>query len=224
MRIALSVVLVLSVACNKKTQEPAPGSASVASGSAPAPAIDAAAAMAVDAAVAVDAAAAAGPLMIGKDGLSAIPRYKRTNKSDDDVTKDLAAKLAPFTVSFDVMEYADEREEGYFSVKQGETEVAQIFRIDDDGIDVRVLGAMIPTADGIRTGDKVSALAAKYSDLACEANKNDELGFLQCTSPKADGLVFVLNAEKYKGKQSGKLDVAKLADMPIFIIAAGVKK
>ncbi len=221
------VALVLLIGCDKKSTPQAPpvGSGSGSGSAAVAPAMDA---PLVDAATpdapAPDAAAAA--IMITADGLSSMPSYKRTGKTEDEVVADIQAKLAALPglkVSFEVMEYADEREEGYFSVQQGEDEVVQLFRTDhDDGVDVRVTGAMFPTPDGVRTGDKVAALLARYPDLACEAHKASELGLLQCQSAKAAGLLFILNAEKYKGKRRGKLDVAKLRDLTIYMIAAGV--
>ncbi|HWO17271.1 MAG TPA: hypothetical protein VNO30_00785 [Kofleriaceae bacterium] len=232
-----AVILALLGACDKKSTPQAPpagsgGSAGSGSGSG-----SASSALVADAAVvaaampdapapdAAVAAAAAAAITITADGLSSMRSYKRTGKTEDEVIADIQTKLAAvpgLKVGFDVMEYADEREEGYFSVKQGEAEVAQLFRTENDGVDVRVTGAMFPTTDGVRTGDKVGALAAKYPDLVCDAHEDSELGLLQCRSKQAAGLVFVLDAETYKGKKRGKLDVAKLRDRPIYMIAAGV--
>jgi hypothetical protein len=210
------VVLVAAlIACKKDPQKAEPGSASVVVVAVDAAPVTAEASLPDDA---VPDAATVG-LTISKDGLSFLPNYKRTGKTETEVVTDLQSKLAAYTVSFEVMEYADEHEEGYFSVKQGDTEIIQMFRTENDGIDVRVMGSMIPTADGIKTGDKLSVLAAKYPALACTIHKDSEIGLLQCT---AGGLVYVLDARKYKGKQSGKLDVAKVADLPIFMIAAGL--
>jgi hypothetical protein len=234
------VALALLIGCDKKSapQATSAGSASTAGSATVAPAMDAAvddAAMG-DAAVSdaampdaamPDASASAGAatIMLTADGLSSMPAYKRTGKTENEVVDDIQARLAVLPglkVSFAVMEYADEHEEGYFSVKQGEEEVAQLFRTEGDGVDVRVLGAMFPTPDGVRTGDKAATLVSKYPDLACEAHDGSELGFLQCRSRKAAGLVFILDATKYHGKQHGKLDLAKLRDRPIYMIAAGV--
>lgn len=226
MRTAVAI-LALLIGCDKKNPPQAPpvGSGSEPGSAAVAPAMDA---TIVDAAMpdapAPDAAAAA--ITITADGLSSMPSYKRTGKTEDEVVADIQTKLAALPqlkVSFEVMEYADEREEGYFSVHQGQEEVAQLFRTQGDAVDVRVIGAMFPTADGVRTGDKVAALVARYPDLACEAHAGSELGLLQCQSRKAAGLVFVLDAEKYKGKPRGALDIAKLRDRPIYMIAAGVE-
>jgi hypothetical protein len=220
------MVLVWLVGCDKKSTPQAPPVAS-GSGSGSAAVVRVPDAAVIDAAIpdAPAPAAAAGAITISAAGLSSMPSYKRTGKTDAEVIDDIQARLAALPrlkVSFEVMEYAGEREEGYFSVKQGDDEVAQLFRTEGDGVDVRVIGAMFPTADGVRTGDTVAALAARYPDLACEAHKDSELGLLQCRSAKAAGLVFVLDAEKYQGKQRGKLELVKLRDRPIYMIAAGV--
>lgn len=242
-----ALVLALLIGCDKKGPPQAPmASGALAAGSAVvAQAMETAASdaampdAAVPTAAVLDAAAAmpgapgatAAPgvvsatIMITANGLSSMPSYKRTGKTETEVVADIQARLAALPglkVSFAVMEYADEHEEGYFSVKQGEEEVAQLFRTEGDGVDVRVFGAMFPTPDGVRTGDKAAALVARYPDLACEAHDGSELGLLQCRSRKAAGLVFILDATKYKGKRRGKLDVTKLGDRPIFMIAAGV--
>lgn len=216
----LALLLVVILGC-KKTQEPV----AAGSGSAVvvASAIDAAApdAPPPDAA-APDAPPAPTGIIIGKDGLSVMPSYNRKGKSDDETVADIQTKLPDLKVSFEVMEYADEHEEGYYSAKKGDEEVAQFFRTETDGVDVRVTGPMFATAEGIRPGDKLSVLIAKHADVTCEAIAKSELGFLQCKSAGLPGLVFVLDAEKYKGKQNGKLAIDKLADRPIYMIAAGV--
>jgi hypothetical protein len=160
-------------------------------------------------------------ITISKDGLSVMPNYNRKGKSDEETVADIQTKLPDFTVSFEVMEYADEHEEGYYSAKKGEVEVAQFFRLENDGVDVRVTGPMFATTEGVHPGDKLSAVIAKHPDVTCEANDRSELGMLQCTTAGVPGLVFVLNARTYKGKTSGKLAVDTLADLPIYIIAAG---
>jgi len=164
-------------------------------------------------------------ITLTKAGFSVMPAYKRTGKSDQEVVAEIQTKLAvlpSLKVSFEVMEYADEREEGYYGVKQGETEVAQLFRTDPgDGVDVRVLDVMFPTADGIRVHDKASVLFAKHPEITCQAHPDSELGLLQCRGAAGE-LVYVLDATGYKGKRAGKLPMAKLADRPIFLIAAGV--
>jgi len=219
MRFALVLLAILGC---KKAQEPVPAGSGSGSGSAVAvaPAVDAATPDAPPPDAAVDAPTAPTGIIIGKDGLSVMPSYNRKGKSDEETVADIQTKLPDLKVSFEVMEYADEHEEGYYSAKKGEEEVAQFFRTETDGVDVRVTGPMFATAEGIRPGDKLSVLIAKHADVACEATKS-ELGFLQCKSTGLPGLVFVLNAEKYKGKQSGKLALDKLADRPIYIIAAG---
>jgi hypothetical protein len=215
-------VLVLLLACKQSApkEQPAPpagsgsGSAVVANAPIDAPAPDA---------PAPDAPAVA--ITLTKAGFSVMPAYKRTGKSDEEVVADIRTKLAvlpSLKVSFEVMEYADEREEGYFSVKHGETEVAQLFRTDPgDGIDVRVVDLMVPTEEGIRVHDKASVLFAKHPEITCEAVTDSELGLLQCRGAPGD-LVYVLDADGYKGKRAGKLPTARLADRPIFMIAAGV--
>ena len=214
-------VLACATACKKEKK----GDRSMGSAS-PAAAIAADAAIIVDAAAAssVDApeldAAASGAVTITKDGLSSLPDLKEEPGGEDELVTQMQSKLPGFTVAFDVMDTAN-GEEGYYSVKQGETDVARIVRRDDGRLGVVVMGSAIPTPEGVRTGDKVSAVAAKYPDLACAAVSGSELGLLQC---RAAGLVFVVDAEKYKGKKQGKLDVKQLADMTVFEIAAGMEK
>ena len=118
------------------------------------------------------------------------------------------------------MDYENpEREEGYFSVKRGETEVAQMFRRDDDGLDVRVIDPVFPTADGIHAGDKAAVLFEKHPEVTCKGEPDSQLGMLQCRGAAGD-LLFVLDAENYKGKPKGKLSLQKLADRPIYMIVA----
>jgi hypothetical protein len=212
-----ALVLVALVGCKKAaTQEPVTtGSGSGSAVVVAPPPIDAAT---------LDAPAPDAPpagITIGKDGLSVMPSYNRKGKSDEETVADIQTKLPDLKVSFEVMEYADEREEGYYSAKKGDEEVVQFFRTETDGVDVRVTGPMFATAEGIKPGDKLSALIANRADVTCEAHDKSELGLLQCKSAGLPGLVFVLNAETYKGKQSGKLAVDKLVDRPIYMIAAG---
>jgi hypothetical protein len=209
-----ALILLAILGCKKgATQEPV--TAGSGSAVAVAPAIDAAA----PDAPAPDAAPTG--ITIGKAGLSVMPSYNRKGKSDEETVADIQTKLPDLKVSFEVMEYADEREEGYYSAKKGDDEVAQFFRTETDGVDVRVTGPMFATADGIRPGDRLSALVAKHPDVTCEATGTSELGLLQCKTAGLPGLVFVLDAETYTGKQSGKLALDKLVDHPIYIIAAG---
>ena len=214
----LVAVLAFATGCKKEREgDRAMGSAT------PAAAVPAEAGISIDAAPpsSIDApaldAAAPGEITITKDGLSTLPNLKEEPGGEDELVKAMQSKLPGFTVSFDVMDTAS-GEEGYFSVKQGETDVARIVRRDEGRLAVVVMGSEIPTSEGARTGDKVSAVAAKYPDLTCAAVAGSELGLLQC---RAAGLVFVVDAEKYKGKKQGKLDVKKLADLTVFEIAAG---
>lgn len=217
----LALALVVVVGC-KKSEAPAPAATGSGAGSAiVAPAIDAAPPIDAAAPDAPPPDAAPAGIIITKDGLSVMPSYNRKGKSDEETVADIQTKLPGFKVDFEVMEYADEHEEGYYSVKKGEEEVAQFFRLENDAVDVRVMGPMFATAEGVRPGDKLSVLVAKHSDVACEAVDNSELGLLRCSSAGVPGLVFVLDAATYKGKRSGKIDAAKLAERPIFIIAAG---
>ncbi len=209
----ISLLLLAIIGCKKSAEPVATGSGS-ASAVVVAPAIDAAA---------PDAAPPAAPtgITVGQDGLSVMPSYNRKGKSDEDTVADIQTKLPDLKVSFEVMEYANEREEGYYSAKKGADEVAQFFRTEADGVDVRVTGAMFATTEGVKPGDKLSVLIAKHTDLACDAVADSELGLLQCKSAGLPGLVFVLDAENYKGKQSGKLAIEKLVDRRIYMIAAG---
>jgi hypothetical protein len=212
----LALVLVAIVGCKKApTQEP------VTTGSGSGSAVVVVAPPPIDAAAPDAPPDAPTGITIGKDGLSVMPSYNRKGKSDDETVADIQTKLPGFNVSFEVMEYADEHEEGYYSAKKGDEEVAQFFRTETDGVDVRVTGPMFATALGVKPGDKLSATFAKDVTVACEAHDNSELGLLQCTSSREPGLIFVLDAQTYKGKRSGKLALDKLADRPIYMIAAG---
>ncbi len=157
---------------------------------------------------AASAASASSAILITKDGFSTFPHYKRTHMTDLEVTRDLAAKLAPLDVQFAVMDYADDREEGYFSVKHGDREVAQIFRTEyQDGIQVRILGPQFATADGLHTGDTAATLFAKRPKVTCAADVGAELE-LQCHD---SDLMFVLDATGFTAKKSRELTAAEVA-------------
>jgi hypothetical protein len=178
------VVVVVGVGCDKGKRD-APSSGSAGSGSAAVAPADASAA--TDAAP--DDAASAAPVDAGLD--AAVPTGVFISRGgvgkigklewwkDDETTvaakiEKALAELSGVKVSFDVMDVPGEveREEGYFSVKRGGKEIAQVFRqynaIEQQGpAAVVVWSPDIPTYDGTRVGDKVSTVIAKHEDFVC---------------------------------------------------------
>lgn len=185
------VVCASALACKGK-QAPPPAAATA---QPPAPAPD---------------AAASGGVVIGPLGVGGIVDYQWGNKDEDLVAAELESALAAtagLKVSFAVMD-TELGEEGYFSVQHGDTEVAQVMRtmrFDPDPsegpqpapVTVRVIHRMIPTHDGLRVGDKLSAVVAKRPDLACVASSTAALGLLTCQSAAEPEITFVVDAEGY---------------------------
>lgn len=205
--IVVAAALAALVACKKADAPAATGSA--ASGSAPAQPV------AIDAApppVAVDAPAAAPVLT--KAGLSVLADYKRGDMSDEDSVAWIQKRLPDDKVSFEVMDIG-EREEGYYSVKRGETEVAQLVRAENGTLETRVLGAFA-TDDGFTVGKTAADLFAKHPDAACAIHDDSALGSLQC---ETGGFIYVLDGTNYKGPKKGKLAAKIVAALPVFIIA-----
>ena len=123
---------------------------------------------------------------------------------------------------FDVMElpFVDETEEGYFSLKRGDEELAQVLRTPDNKpASVVVWTREIPTADGIRVGDKVDALLAKHPDLSCKVDMYGTfIGmiavYIACTSPAEPEITYFIDAGKQMFK-NGKIAPKQLANLAI---------
>jgi hypothetical protein len=126
------------------------------------------------------------------------------------------------TVGFDVMElpFVDETEEGYFSLKRGDEELAQVLRTPDDKpASVVIWTSEIPTADGIRVGDKVDTLVGKHPDLACKVDMYGTfIGmiavYIACTSPAEPEITYFIDAGKQMFK-NGKIAAKQLANLAI---------
>jgi hypothetical protein len=221
MRAILLVVVCGLLGCKGKSANQTSGSGSGSSTVAVA-VTPADASLAIDAMDVVDAAtAAAGPTLSAKGGLSSLGKMKQ---GDDEATTGKAIEkkigLPGVAVSFDVMDVAGEveREEGYWSVKRGEKEIIQALRTmsgpDEAGpLAVVVWTEEIPTADGIKVGDTVATLAAKYPDLKCESGGIAETVYADiiCRNPKEKELGYLISPDKVKLKK-GKVspDTAKI--------------
>jgi hypothetical protein len=129
------------------------------------------------------------------------------------------------TVGFDVMElpFVDETEEGYFSLKRGDEELAQVLRTQgakgEEPAAVVIWTREIPTADGIAVGDKVDALLAKHPDLGCKVDMYGTfIGmiavYIACTSPAEPEITYFINAGKQMFK-NGKIAPKQLANLAI---------
>jgi hypothetical protein len=201
------------IGCKGKNANETSGSASTAgSGSATTVAVAADAAPPIDAMV--TPVAATGPTLTAKGGLSTLS--KLPEQADEEATAKAIEKklgLPGIVVSFDVMDVPGEieREEGYWSVKRGETEIIQLLRTmpvaDQEGpLAVVVWTDEVATADGIKVGDTFATLVAKHPDVKCKAGAIADLvqADILCRDPKEKELGYLMSRDKAKVK-AGKV-------------------
>jgi hypothetical protein len=205
LRRGMFVVCVLAAACGKGKERSGGGGSGSAS---PPPAIDAMAAPMIDApgAPAIDAASPspADTFTITKDGVGPIVGFKGVASDDQASIAELQKLLAGtgLDVRFEVMDIGegeDEAEEGYYSIRQGDAEVAQVMRTEPV-MTVHVTSPRFATTDGVRVGDTLPDLTAKRNALACQVRTGEPLGLITCRSPGEPDVVFVLDAACWKGK------------------------
>lgn len=168
--------------------------------------------------------APAKSVAISRAGVGTLGKLEWWKLDNDEVFKRIAAGmgLPGATVGFDVMElpFVDETEEGYFSLKRGDEELAQVLRTPDDKpASVVIWTSEIPTADGIRVGDKVDALVAKHPDLGCKVDMYGTfIGmiavYIACTSPAEPEITYFIDAGKQIFK-NGKIAPKQLANLAI---------
>lgn len=204
------VVLGLLAACDKGKSSPPPPT--------PSPPVT----RPIDAA-APDGAIAIGPV-ISRGGVGTLGKLEWWKLENEELIARIqkAIPLNGATVGFDVMElpFHGEAEEGYFSIKRGEEELVQVLRTHDDNpAAVVVWTKEIPSADGIRVGDKMEALAAKRPDLKCTV---DMMGtfvemvavYVACTSPKEPEITYFIHPGEQMFK-NGPIETKRLANLAI---------
>jgi hypothetical protein len=163
----------------------------------------------------------AKPTQLSSQGVGPLTDLMQGTRSDEDQAKLITDAVAPLglTVEMAVMDLPGEveTEEGYFSVRRGNTEVLQIFRGDEAApkMTVHVVDPMFGTADGIEVGDTAGDLAAKRKDVACTVDAKNPLGLITCRSAADGGLTFVFDAQGYRGT---RFDLAANADRKIIEI------
>lgn len=157
------------------------------------------------------------PFLITSSGVGrfAAIRYVGDHETLDALSAAIA-DVPGLSVDFAVMDIgvSVETEEGYYSVKQGEREVLQLMRPwvpsskphPKGQLQAHVVDPLFVTTDGVRVGDKVASLHARYKDLQCIARnyRYDFFGVITCKSSGAPSLVFVIDAEDYRGKVTDK--------------------
>jgi hypothetical protein len=212
-------LLVCVASCTKR--EPAPAAPVVAV------VVDAAPAPPIDAPVVVDAAPAR--LVLTRDGIGPLQRLawaKQNEQKIADVIQDALEPLLPgIATRFDVLDVPGEveTEEGYWSVKRGETELVMVLRdhsTDEPRPVVMIVWTPdIPTEDGTKVGDSVATVLAKHPKLAC-ANHPQALivgtvgADATCEDKDAPGVLYVLDARKRKLPR-GALTPSKIKDVSI---------
>lgn len=170
-----------------------------------------------------DAAVATGPV-ISRGGVGTLGKLEWWKLENEELVARVqkAIPLKRATVSFEVMElpFHGEAEEGYFSIKRGDEELAQVLRTHDDKpAAVVVWTNEVPTADGIRVGDKMEALVARRPDLACTV---DMMGtfvemvavYVACTSPKEPEITYFIHPGEQMFK-NGPIETKRLANLAI---------
>jgi hypothetical protein len=232
MKHVLLVAALIAAGCGKKKDKPPPpdpyapsagtAAASGSAGSAPAAGSSD---MGSGSAGSGSAAAPSKSFEITEAGMGPI-EVKVADDSDDGIKSHLEKALAPYpelSVSFEVMEDENETEEGYFAVKRGETEVLQVMRPSFTGgkdLELHALDPMFQTKIGVKPGMFARELD-HIPDIACTAKKDNRLGLLTCIGKSEPKIIYVLNAQDYKGKSSAKgvpVGLAEIASRPIFEI------
>lgn len=152
-------------------------------------------------------AAAAPSTTISDAGVGPITDLVQGDRDDDAEQKLIADAVAPLglTVSFEVMDMPGEveHEEGYWSVKNGDTEVLQIFRGTDVApeLSIHVVDPMFKTRTGDHVGSDIGMVNGDHKDMTCTVDPESELGYITCTAPSAPKLTYVVDAQKFKGKK-----------------------
>lgn len=160
-----------------------------------------------DAAAAVAAAtidaAPADPWLVSQDGVGAIGRFEGVADDDEASMAALRRRLAGtgLEVQFEVMDVGGEveTEEGYYSLREGGQEVAQVMRTEPF-MRVHAVSPRFHTRDGIKVGDDLPALLAKRTAAACQVRTAEPLGLITCRSPDEPDVVFVLEASCWQGE------------------------
>jgi len=171
--------------------------------------------------------APAAKVVVSRKGVGSLGKLAWWKLDNDQVFKRITdgMGLPGATVGFDVMElpFVDETEEGYFSMKRGDDELAQVLRTQGPKgelpASVVIWTNEIPTADGIRVGDKVEALVAKHPDLGCKVDMYGTfIGmiavYIACTSPTEPEITYFIDAGKQMFK-NGKILPKQLANLAI---------
>jgi hypothetical protein len=180
----------------------------------------------------VEVDAAAPSLTLSRQGLGPLGRFEWWKQDEDATAKRIATALAALpgiTVKFDVVDVPGEveREEGYWSVRRKDDELVAVLRQSGDKGElpaaVIVWTAEIPTDDGSRVTDKLSAVLARHPDLACTFAPDGMVAEtiaapLQCHSAAAPELVYLVKPPK-KDPKAGALDAKKLGDLAVAGIA-----
>jgi hypothetical protein len=123
-------------------------------------------------------------------------------------------------VSFEVMDIGTdevEAEEGYYSIRKGEEEIAQVMRTEPF-MTVHALSPLYATRDRISPGSKLPALAAARPSVACTASATEGLGAVICRTAEEPDVVFVMTAACHGGelpRTATPVAVAKLGDCEI---------
>ena len=180
-----------------------------------------------DAAATDVANAPSAKVTISRAGVGTLGKLEWWKLDENQIAKRVEAGigLPGTTVRFDVMElpFVDETEEGYFSLRRGEEELAQVLRTQgakrEEPAAVVIWTNEIPTADGIRVGDKVDALVAKHPDLGCKVDMYGSfIGmiavYIACTSPAEPEITYFIDAGKQMFK-NGKIAPKQLANLAI---------
>ena len=157
----------------------------------------------VDAAVASVDGAPAEPWLISQAGVGPIVQFEGVANDDEASMAELRRLLAGtgLEVQFEVMDLPGEveTEEGYYSLRAGGQEVAQVMRTEPF-MRVHVVSPRFHTRDGIKVGDDLPALLAKRTAAACQVRTAEPLGLITCRSPDEPDVVFVLEASCWKGE------------------------
>ncbi|MGN6110515.1 MAG: hypothetical protein ACTHU0_35760 [Kofleriaceae bacterium] len=153
------------------------------------------------------APAAPGPFTVSQAGVGAWTDFTL----GDAVTEErrLAAGLPKgLTVDF---RYPGDRagiEEGYYGIFDGDTEVAQVWQVEDR-LEFRAFDPRWVTPSGVRTTDPIAAVLVALPDLSCVFTHE-----IRCRSAKEPGVSFVVDTGGYLGPR-GEVDVRRIGDRTI---------
>ncbi len=174
------------------------------------------------------------PVTISSKGLSSLGRYEWWHYDDQQTLALLRERIVLPGATVSIVSKDIDRPEYakytmvYWSVRRGDQELVQVLR-DEGGapegprpVQVIVLSPDVPTDDGIKVGDKASAIFAKHSNIRCWVYVEPRIAPTimsrrACAEFPGGELRYVL-AERGPELRVGEVALARVAKLPIIAL------